>query len=289
MDPLQATIHVPAHAKLNLGLEILRKRPDGFHDIRSVFATISVADDITVSPSSAIELECIPAMTDKPEQNLAYKAAQAILAHPSALGRGAKITLRKRIPAGGGLGGGSSDAAAVLLAIRALYDLPISSEELHALAASLGSDIPFFLIGGTALVEGRGEIVTPVDIHIPYSVIVVFPHIHVDTAEAYRTIQPHDRGSSQTLLEAVAAIDRSGAHVINDFEQAVFSKHNILQRVKDVLLNNGALYASMSGSGSTMFGLFTSVDNFAELCSALPGMDVLHCTFTSAQRPTSTP
>lgn len=289
MDPRQATIHVTAHAKLNLGLEILRKRPDGFHDIRSVFATISVADDITVTPSTTIDVECIPAMTDKPEQNLAYKAAQAILAHPSATGRGAKITLRKRIPAGGGLGGGSSDAAAVLMAIRSLYDLPISSEELHALAASLGSDIPFFLTGGTALVEGRGEIVTPVDIHIPYSVVVVFPHIHVDTAEAYQMIRPYERGSSDTLIEAVATIDRSGTHVVNDFEQAVLSKHTILQHVKDVLLNHGALYASMSGSGSTMFGLFTTVDNFASIRSALPGMDVLHCTFTSAQRRTSAP
>ncbi len=289
MDPRQATIHVTAHAKLNLGLEILRKRPDGYHDIRSVFATISVADDISVSPSSTIELECIPEMTDKPEQNLAYKAAKAILAHPSADGRGAKITLRKRIPAGGGLGGGSSDAAAVLTAIRSLYDLPINSEELHTLAASLGSDIPFFLTGGTALVEGRGEIVTPVDIHIPYSVIVVFPHIHVDTAEAYQMIRPYERGSSETLLEAVATIDRSSTQVINDFEQAVFPKYTILQHVKDVLLNHGALYASMSGSGSTMFGLFTSVDTFAELRSALPQMDVLRCTFTSAQPRSNTP
>lgn len=282
MDLRQVTIHVPAHAKLNLGLEILRKRPDGYHDIRSVFATISVADDISVTPSTMIELECIPEMTDKPEQNLAYKAAQAILAHPAARGRGAKITLRKRIPAGGGLGGGSSDAAAVLVAIRALYDLSISTVELHSIAASLGSDVPFFLTGGTALVEGRGERVTPVDIHIPYHVVVVFPHVHVNTAEAYQIIQPRDRGSSQTLLEAVATIDRSGLHVINDFEQAVFAKHNILQHVKDALLTHGALYASMSGSGSTMFGLFTDVDNFAELRRALPGMDVLQCTFTPA-------
>lgn len=291
MNPLLPTHPQPsadgivrqAFAKINLGLEVLRKRPDGYHDIRSVFATISLADDVAIQRDTTIDVVCIPAMTAVPTDNLAYRAAATILAHPSAQGRGAKITLQKRIPAGGGMGGGSSDAAAVLTGIRDLYDLPITPSELHAMALSVGSDVPFFLTGGLALVEGRGETITPLDIQLPYTVLVVFPHIHVDTKAAYSHITPMEREDTATFLKYVDDIATYGNELHNDFELSVFSNHHILQQVKDMLYEKGALYASMSGSGSTMYGLFTNVDNFAsDLQDRFPGMATHTCSFVSA-------
>jgi len=283
-------VRIQAFAKLNLGLEVLHKRSDGYHNIRSVFATISLADLIDIQPSDTLELDCLPAMTTSPTENLAYRAAATILAHPSANGRGAKITLRKRIPAGGGLGGGSADAAAVLMGLQDLYELPISDDELHTMALSIGSDVPFFLTGGSAIVEGRGESVTPVSLQLPYKVIIVLPHIHVDTKDAYAHMKPHDRGTTQSFLQIFDNIDTYKDQLVNDFESYVFAQHPILQQVKTSLYEKGALYASMSGSGSTMYGLFTDVDNFAaELQDIYPSMDVVACDFVPATTPRTQP
>ncbi|MBU3741943.1 MAG: 4-(cytidine 5'-diphospho)-2-C-methyl-D-erythritol kinase [Candidatus Kapabacteria bacterium] len=288
MEPMHpdSAVHILACAKINLGLEVLRKRPDGYHDIRSVFASIDLADSIEVHPSTTIEVLCEPAMTAAPEQNLAYRAAQAILAHPSAAGLGAKIVLRKRIPAGGGLGGGSSDAAAVLRAVRAMYALPIPDQDLHHMALSIGSDVPYFLIGGTALVEGRGEVITPISLHLPYHVVVVVPHIHVPTATAYAGIKTREDNTVQEFLQILDNTHSYKLHLHNRFEEGIFLQHPVLKDVKDALYEKGALYASMSGSGSTMYGLFPHVDNFAaQLRETYPHMDVIDCSFVTAPPP----
>lgn len=270
-------IIISAFAKINLGLEVLRKRPDGYHDIRSVFVAIDLADEVRLAPSEHLDVSCIPAMTARPEQNLAYLAAQTMLSHPSAAGKGAKILLTKHIPAGGGLGGGSSDAAAVLLGLREMYALPITDAEMHTMAASIGSDVPFFLHGGSALIEGRGELVTPVQLTLPYHVVLVLPGIHVETAAAYRGVIPRGTVSTRDLMQDIANIDGCQSHVRNDFEVSVFAQHPVLQEIKQRLLTLGASYASMSGSGSTMYGLFTSVDNVDTMRAAFPGMDVYVC------------
>lgn len=270
-------IIVYAYAKINLGLEVLRKRPDGYHDIRSVFVAIDLADEVRFAPSEHLDVSCIPAMTARPEENLAYRAARSMLSHPSAAGKGAKIIVTKHIPAGGGLGGGSSDAAAVLLGLRRMYDLPISDAELHTMAASIGSDVPFFLHGGSALVEGRGEHITPVHLTLPYHVVLVLPGLHVETAGAYRGVTPRGEHPVRDLVKDVESIDLTCEHIQNDFERSVFAQHPVLQDIKHRLLAHGATYAAMSGSGSTMYGLFTSVDNVDLLRASFPGMDVYVC------------
>lgn len=271
------SIVVKAYAKINLGLEVLRKRPDGYHDIRSVFVAVDLHDEVRLAPFDDLDVSCNPAMTARPEQNLAYRAAETMLSHPSAVGKGAKITVTKHIPAGGGLGGGSSDAAAVLIGLRSLYGLSVDATTLHAMAASLGSDVPFFLHGGTALVEGRGERITPVDVALPYHIVLVLPGIHVDTATAYRGIRPRGHEPDHDLLQVIANIADQGHLLQNDFEVSVFAQHPYLHEIKMRLLELGAIYASMSGSGSSMFGLFTSVENADTLRSAFPGMDVYVC------------
>ena len=288
MDPSHrvTAVQTLACAKINLGLEVLRKRPDGYHDIRSAFALIDLADSIQVFPSTTIDVSCEPAMTAAPEQNLAFRAAQAILTHPSARGLGAKIVLRKRIPAGGGLGGGSSDAAAVLRAIRTMYALPVTDTELHQLALSIGSDVPYFLTGGTALVEGRGDIITQIDMDLPYHIVVVVPHIHVPTATAYAGIKAAESLSVYDFLHTLENKDIYKLYLKNDFEVVVFSQYPVLKEIKSALYDLGAIYASMSGSGSTMYGLFPHVDNFAaRVRQAYPNMDVMDCAFVTAPPP----
>ena len=233
-------------AKINLDLRVLGKRPDGFHNIRSVFQTISLADTIEIDYTPArrldIHLDSKPAIPG----NLVEKAAQA-LAIP---GRFA-IRLTKRIPMGAGLGGGSSNAAAMLLAIPALTGKRVAIRDLVKIGAQLGSDVPFFLIGGTALGLDRGTELHPLPDLPPWAALIVVPGIHVSTAEAYRALnRGPDRGEAAMNDERPA----------NDFESVVFRQHPQLKSIKQKLRKCGADLALMSGSGSSIFGIFAQRD-----------------------------
>jgi len=279
-----------AHAKINVGLEVLGKRPDGFHEIRSVFVPISFSDVVTAEESTTNVVECYPSVTDRIESNLAYRALHALRERTHGLDRTAKITVEKHIPSGGGLGGGSSDAAAVLRLLNDQWSLQLESHDLRTLAASLGSDVPFFLDAQTALVEGRGELVSVLSWKLPYSIVVVLPGIHVSTPDAYASLE---RGP---LLDAYRTAERRDTFLstvlplfserplstpppvlpTNDFESVVFTRHPQLQEIKDKLYELGATYAAMSGSGSTMYGLFATepggkaaVDSFSHLTAYL--------------------
>ncbi|MEO8041728.1 MAG: 4-(cytidine 5'-diphospho)-2-C-methyl-D-erythritol kinase, partial [Acidobacteriota bacterium] len=157
----EAAITLPSFAKINLHLQVIGRRPDGFHDLCTVFQTISLHDTISVWPADEILISCGDDKIPVGEQNLVVKAAVA-LREKAGVSHGARIHLDKRIPAPGGLGGGSSNAATALLVLNTLWNLDIATDDLHAVAESLGSDVPFFLYGGTALGMGRGEIVEPI-------------------------------------------------------------------------------------------------------------------------------
>lgn len=275
-------VHAPA--KINLGLEVLRKRPDGYHDIASIFMPVALSDTLTVERSRIPSCTCIPPVTGTPDQNLVYQALVRYAEAFPADQWSAKITVEKRIPTGGGLGGGSSDAAAALMALARLNDRTDSTshEHLHRVALSLGSDVPFFLTPSVALVQGRGEIITPLDLPSPWWVVLVLPGIHVNTALAYSTLGITGGKVQTDLVEKYRKCLSDNTSMqedfTNDFERAVFLQHPELAEIKRRLLETKASYAAMSGSGSTMFGLYTSVDNASAAVSELSDLATHLCS-----------
>ncbi|HMB90771.1 MAG TPA: 4-(cytidine 5'-diphospho)-2-C-methyl-D-erythritol kinase [Rhodothermales bacterium] len=260
---LQVILKRLAPAKINLGLHVLRRRPDGFHDLETVFLRLAWADEITVRPTPQIMLTCSDAALTTDESNLVMKAAR-LLADEMQVEAGAALHLDKHLPYGAGLGGGSSDAATTLRLLADAWHLDVPEDTLHRLALTLGSDVPFFLGPEAAYATGRGEVLTPLrdpatgEVYtLPFSLVVVVPPVHVNTAEAYRGVQPND--TNRPDLRALVTsnyLDRWQRELVNDFEASVFAAHPAIQEVKEALLNAGADYASMSGSGSAVFGVF---------------------------------
>ena len=256
-------VRVPAFAKLNLELRVLYKRGDGFHELRSVFQTISLADEIGIRFRKASGTEIRMAGNVDIPDNLIVRAARLILDEMkvSAI---VDFELDKRIPMGAGLGGGSSDAAAVLLALPALSGKTVPMERLIPLAAQLGSDVPFFLLGGTAAVLGRGEELYPLEDLRNRFVLVVSPEVHVSTADAYRALSARLTAESvrSKLAEFQAQLWSGGDEwATNDFEAVVFEQYPRLKAIRNGLLRAGAMSALMTGSGSSVFGIFASAED----------------------------
>jgi 4-diphosphocytidyl-2-C-methyl-D-erythritol kinase len=254
-------------AKINLDLRVLHKNADGFHEIRTVFHTISLADSLEVEYQPARRTEIILEDPAAIPDNLVERAARAML---DALGIAARLRMRltKRIPMGGGLGGGSSDAAAVLLAVPVLARRVLPLEETMRIAQSLGSDVPFFLLGGAAVGAGRGEELYPLPDLAPEPLLVIVPEVRVSTAEAYRAL---GRGSSPVdpsglasfrsyvwTLEQKRSAAAAGEFSGNDFESIVFERHPQLGRIRARLAKLGAAQARLTGSGSALIALFHS-------------------------------
>lgn len=253
-------------AKINLDLRVLNKRPDGFHELRTLFQTISLADKIDIQFSPGRRSEILLQSSIDIANNLIVRAAEAIFEKTAASGR-LEFKLEKRIPMGGGLGGGSSNAGSVLLALPVLTGKPLALETLLEIATRLGSDVPFFLFGGTALGLGRGTELYAVPEHPSRPGLLVTPDLHVSTAEAYAGLQreltyvPQSRiiNSFQSLAWRIGdGAPGKGWDVANDFETVVFSQYPQLKAIKGKLLRFGAKPALMSGSGSTVFGVFDS-------------------------------
>lgn len=226
-----------SYAKINWSLRITGRRADGFHDLETVFQTISLSDTLTFEKASGLSITCSDPTIPTDETNLAMRAARAAGANDLA------IHIEKRIPAGGGLGGGSSNAAATLVAL---------GKPDPQIALSLGSDVPFFLVGGTAYATGRGEVLTPMPPMAGIPLLLVLPEERVLTKEAFARVT---RYSPPLGIEAY----RDFANFTNDFEEPVFAMLPRLRALKQRLLDAGATWAGMSGSGSTLVGAFPSV------------------------------
>jgi len=269
-------LRLRACAKINLGLEILRKRADGYHDLNSIFIAIDLHDTITMERSTSLSVECEPQVTDDARDNLVFRAAHVLA---GASEQAAKIRVAKHIPSGGGLGGGSSDAAATLLGMSILY--PEYGPLLTPSAKSLGSDVPFFLNPGVALVQGTGDVITSLDITLPWFVLLVFPGLHVSTAATYSTLGITGEQQPSNLITSLAqAVDNQQNmkdNFRNDLERVVFGLHPELRNIKESLYQEGAFYASMSGSGSTVYGLYTSVENAEQARTAFPSQPTYIC------------
>jgi 4-diphosphocytidyl-2-C-methyl-D-erythritol kinase len=256
---------VRSFAKINLALSILGRRTDGYHDIQTVFQSIDFCDEVEFRPSSRLELRCENLPDVRTDDNLVWKAA-SLLASMLTDKRGVSITLRKKIPAGAGLGGGSSNAAATLLGLCRFWNLEISSPDLFSLAARLGSDVPFFLSGGTALGIGRGESIHPLpDIPLEH-LVVIFPGIHVSTAEAYRSLNLGLTSSTedhriQRFCAQVKSGTRSLTGIFNDFEVSILPAYPPIMEAKNLLKAQGAIASVLCGSGSSVFGFFSNEES----------------------------
>lgn len=247
-------------AKINLGLHVLRKRPDGYHDIRSMLLPIplcdaleAVVDESLASGEVKFESTGLPVPGD-PASNLCLKAVELVRQRREL--PGLRMHLHKAIPTGAGLGGGSSDGAHALLLLNDLLGLHFTEEELHAMAARLGSDCPFFLKGKPQLAQGRGERLSPVEVDLKnHWLVLVNPGIHVSTAEVFQGMR---LTTTHADLEEVvkAPLAAWQGTVVNDMEEFVFAKHPAIGAIKAELLRQGAVYAAMSGSGSSVFGIF---------------------------------
>lgn len=248
---------VRAYAKINLGLLVLEKRPDGYHDIETVFHTIALHDVVTIEPCDRIVVECSDRTVPTDRTNLAFRAALLLQRHCPGR-KGVRITIHKEIPTGAGLGGGSADAAAVLRTLPGIWECHVDDQTMHETALRIGSDVPFFLRGGTAVGKGRGEMLEYFDLTVPHTILVCNPGIHVSTPDAYHMIRPHRRHCDfRTILAEGMSDPRTlNGQLVNDFEGPVFAVHPALRDLKESMLTGGAAFALMSGSGSSVYGLF---------------------------------
>lgn len=248
---------IQANCKINLGLDVVRKREDGYHELETVMLpVVGLYDIVEVEPiESGVEFRGVGIEVDCPmEKNLCVRAARLMQERYNV--GGVRIVLDKRVPFGAGLGGGSSDATAVIVAINDIYNLGLNKAELSALAAELGSDTPFFVYNRPMLCTGRGEIMTLATVDLSgLWLMVAKPAEGVSTAEAYRGVKPAVPTTPLTELLKRPINEWQGS-VKNDFEPHILAAHPDILAIKNRMLDAGALYASMSGSGSAVFGLF---------------------------------
>lgn len=263
---LQDSIKILSPAKLNLYLEVLNKRPDGYHNIRSLFERISLSDELTFKQSDG---QCIEIKSDskdipKDGRNLVYKAA-SLLRDTLGIKKGVSIEIKKRIPVGSGLGGGSSNAASALLALKNLWNLRLSQKKLLAYGSYLGSDVAFFLSGASfAVGEGRGEKIKPLT-HFKKKFwhIIIVPDFKVSTQEIYAGLDNLENcNKRETNLSArqlsQAAKIPLGNIIYNRLEEATFKRYPKVKELKEALLSRGVQNAAMSGSGGAVFGIVNS-------------------------------
>ena len=273
---MMTTLYEGAFAKLNLTLDVLGKRPDGYHDLKSVMQTVSIRDDveIDIGTGKPWTLECSMEGIPTDERNLAWKAAEVYCEQIGKNPDGISIRITKRIPSGAGMGGGSADAAAVLRALNRHYGEPLSILALAELGARIGSDVPFCTLGGTAMVEGRGERLRRLP-DMPDCVFVVCkPEFSVSTAELYQKIdqvaipkRPDHQAMETALLSG--DLSRVAENIWNVFDPVVTAEHLELNYIKSICNTYGALCQQMTGSGSAVFAIMPDFELAAVVCNML--------------------
>ena len=253
-------------AKINLGLHIHKKREDGFHELETLFQMVAWFDEFELERTAEkVELFCDSPEIPNDETNLVVKAARLLQKHFPGRCAGVNITLKKSIPSGAGLGGGSGNAAGVLLALNHLWDLKISRENLIALSGELGSDVPFFLISPCAIGTGKGEILEPIKNPINLYVLMIYPNLPLSTPWVYGNLKlklTKHKNNISILTNFLMRSDfaQLGAGLYNDLEPIVFKRYPEILEIKNELLRSGAGGALLSGSGSTVFGIFDNPD-----------------------------
>ncbi len=259
-------IELKALAKINLALDVLGRRENGYHDVKMVMQTIYLYDDVRleIREESGIVLESNLNFLPTDERNIAYKAAK-LLMDEFGVKQGVKITLKKRIPVAAGLAGGSANAAAVLWGINRLFHLRLSNKELMDRGGRLGADVPYCIMRGTVLAEGVGEILTPLSSMPKCYILIAKPAAHVSTKEVYEkldAVEIRQHPDIDGMLDAIEKNDLVGiaSKLGNVLEEVTITDYPVIEEIKDVMKEHGALNAMMSGSGPTVFGIFTDKD-----------------------------
>lgn len=264
------------NAKINLGLDVVSKRPDGYHNLETVFypvplediLEINIADDADAPEYTFTMYNAV--FEGDSNDNLVVKAYKALAADHKL--PKVKISLYKNIPTGAGLGGGSADAAFALKMLNSIAKLGLSDGELEEYAARIGADCAFFIRNTPAYATGIGNILVPAECSLAgYCMVIVKPDIHISTKEAYSLVSPAEPATALTAIAARPVTEWQGA-MKNDFEKSVFAKYPAMERIKEELYSMGAVYASMSGSGSAFFGIFNEEQSTEELKRRFPGM-----------------
>ncbi len=261
------TFKIKAIAKINLGLNIVAKRPDGYHNLETFFYPLNnLFDVLNFEKSDKFNFTTDNILLQKENNNL-ITSAHNLLEIFTNKTLNVKIYLEKNIPIGAGLGGGSSNAAATLLGLNNFFNLNLTKQQLIALAINLGADVPFFIINSPAVGKSKGEILEPSSIKLNKPILIVNPGIHISTKEAFENILPKECNFNYNYFLTSKKIDYNylKENLTNDFETFVFSKYPEIKKIKETMYNSNALFSLMSGTGSTVYGIFDKIED-AEVC-----------------------
>ncbi len=264
-------IELFSHAKINLRLDILCKRADGYHDIRTVFQKVSLRDELHIAISKrGIEVTCDNPQVPVNEGTLAYKAAQSMLNQYN-IKDGVSIVIKKNIPVAAGLGGGSSNAASTIMGINQLFGLGATKQELMKTGSTIGADVPFFIFGKTALATGIGDKLETIEVTPKLWLLLITPDIPISTSWAYSNLRMGltNKHINITISSYINHLSEIITMLSNDLEKVAIPRYPIIQKIKDELINKGAIGSLMSGSGSTVFGIFSSEDEAKEAYTQL--------------------
>ena len=252
---------INAHAKINLGLDVIRKRPDGYHDLRMIMQTIGLHDTLTfeVSDGDTVTMTCSNPELECDERNLVVKAV-SLIADRYGIHKNINIHLEKNIPVAAGMAGGSTDGAAALIAMNDIFRLGLTKEELMRYGVMLGADIPFCILGGTALSEGIGDILTPIDAPAAAHILIAKPQAGVSTGFVYGNLRLNEDTVHPDIDAIIKALPesttRTGILLGNILESVTIPAYPVIDSLKNCMLENGAAGSLMSGSGPTVFGIF---------------------------------
>lgn len=276
MDKLQ----LKAYGKINLGLDVIRKRPDGYHDLDMIMQMVDVYDDIIIEKKAGEEIvvKADAAVLSNGKDNLAYMAAK-MLFDEFGIKSGVEITIHKRIPIAGGMAGGSSDCATTLIGINEMFNLGLSKQQLMERGIKLGADVPYCVLGGTAIARGIGEVLTPLPTPPQCHVIIAKPPISVSTAYVYGHIRPDEITKRPDIEQMTLAIKEQDLNKLsnllyNVMEEVTVSEYPVIEKLKNIMLENGALNSIMSGSGPTVFGLFDDREKAQAAMKALDSKEL---------------
>lgn len=276
MDKLQ----LKAYGKINLGLDVIRKRPDGYHDLDMIMQMVDVYDDVIIEKKAGEEIvvKADAAVLSNGKDNLAYMAAK-MLFDEFGIKSGVEITIHKRIPIAGGMAGGSSDCATTLIGINEMFNLGLSKQQLMERGVKLGADVPYCVLGGTAIARGIGEVLTPLPTPPQCHVIIAKPPISVSTAYVYGHIRPDEITKRPDIEQMTLAIKEQDLNKLSDLlynvmEEVTVSEYPVIEKLKSIMLENGALNSIMSGSGPTVFGLFDDREKAQAAMKALDSKEL---------------
>lgn len=276
-----------AYAKINIGLDVLRRREDGYHEVRMIMQTVDICDDLifekAVQPGISIQIDHEDLPAD--QNNLIYKAAD-LLMREKGITEGVQITLTKRIPIAAGMAGGSSDAAATMRGLNRLFAMGYTTEELQKLGVKLGADIPYCIVGGTMLSEGIGEILSPLPAPPECCLVVAKPDINVSTKFVYENLHADSltcHPDIDGMMEAIKAGDLQGVtdRLGNVLETVTVKEYPVIEQIKELMRREGAMNALMSGSGPTVFGIYTDQDRAKYAAQEIEGRELAKQVFVT--------